>query len=165
MALFVAPNRVQYGLAVATQEQIVNSNMTGSRLETERAIEYILGFDDYDYCYNTVEIYEEEVLKSLIDDGNIVVLSRGLYDQNAERIGGHSTVLYDYYEIEDVTFFKIYDPLSVNVGSRLEKTYVNICNGQNRGYANEQTDNWIWDGVVVFKIGDYFNTIHNDKLP
>lgn len=55
--------------------------------------------------------------------------------------------------------YDIYDPLPVNVGRSYSKSYQNICDGNVQGFPNETTNNYIWEGVVVYEFGPYKNTI------
>ena len=75
-------------------------------------------------------------------------------------------MVYDYYydDTNEIFMYNIYDPGSVNVGSTYAKSYENICNGNNQGFPNENTSFYIWEGVVVFNVGSYLNTIVNDEL-
>ena len=54
------------------EEQISASTVNGGTpLETENAVEYILGCGNYDICHSAYEIYSEEILRSRRREGHI----------------------------------------------------------------------------------------------
>lgn len=146
-----------------TEEQIQASNDTGTLNETQHVIEYILGMENDDYYYCISQIYDEVTLKSALDLGYPVIITRGWYRNDGVRDGGHATVIYNYYydSTKNVYLYEIFDSDSI-VGT-YSKSYTNICNGRIEGFQGEKTDRGKWEGIVVYKIGDYMNTIPNNQ--
>lgn len=80
-------------------------------------------FDEYGILYDTIFVKGEETLKKIIDSGEISILcldtsylSSGSYNSRIGRFydfsGGHFVVLTGYLELENETYFEIYDPNS-----------------------------------------------------
>lgn len=140
-------------------DQITSANLGASVEETERTIEYIL---DTNNCYSSFRnIYDEVTLRSLLDCSNPVILSRGWYNSNGERNGGHCTIIYDYYwdSSRNIYMYKIFDPWDVNVGETYERSYQSIRDGRNPAFTGDIIDTGKWDGIIVYMNGDYQNTI------
>ena len=136
-------------------EEIEAANGDGTNGQTEMALEFILKSDN---VYSTYfKIYSEAALRAMLDAGSPVIVSRGWYDSNNERNGGHSTIIYSYYwdSTYNVYMYNIYDPSPVNTGSSYSRSYQSLCNGR----KGDISDRGIWEGVVVYKIGNYTNTI------
>ena len=148
-----------------TDEQIEESNYRGSSLKMESAIDYILGSADT-YSANW-SIYSEETLRSLLDAGNVVIITRAWCDDNGESNSSHATLIYDYwFDSENGDYaFGIMDPGPVGIGSIYSRSYAWICNGRNGDFPTDTEDTGVWCDIVVFQIGDYTNTIPWPGLP
>ncbi|MBQ8827865.1 MAG: RICIN domain-containing protein, partial [Clostridia bacterium] len=155
-----------------TDEQISEADESGTIEEAIEAAEYILGAKDMFYEADGY-IYSESVLRQVLADGNIVVVSRGNYgtseNKNSDstsggRNGGHSIVVYGYYEIAEdsgVYAYRVLDPGRETEGEGTHNcTYEWLCNGNN-GISNidlnPYRDGFIWDGTWVSKKGEWFD--------
>ena len=138
-------------ISAATDEGTVN--------HTELAMEYILGSENvYSAQWG---VYKEDTLRALLDAGTPVIVARGWYIES-ERIGGHSTVIYDYYWDDELSvyMYEIFDPSPVNAGRPYARSYASICNGNNAiPNSDDVTDTGIWESSVVFEVGSYSSTI------
>ena len=146
---------------IPSDEQISEANDPADVSQTARSVERLLGSDN---CYSIWgEIYSESVLRSLLDSSTPVVALRGWYN-NDIRSGGHYVVIYDYYFDNSLGtyMYNIFDPSPVNVGSSYSKSYQAICNGRN-GLTFQEIDSGIWEGIVVFEVGAYTETIAYPK--
>ncbi|MBO4860157.1 MAG: RICIN domain-containing protein, partial [Clostridia bacterium] len=142
-----------------TNTQISNANQPNTVGGTEDALEFILGSDN---VYSKWEkIYSESTLRSMIDNNNPVIISRGWYRIDGTRNGGHDTIIYGYHwdEVYNIYVYDIYDPSPVNIGSSYYRSYQSICNGNSPAIPTDPNDNGIWEGIVVYEIGPYTNTI------
>ncbi len=141
-----------------TSNQITQANDGASINETKNAIEYILSSNN---GYGRYEIYSEQNLRTLLDNGNPVIVLRGWYNSSKIRGGGHYTIIYDYYwdSTNGIYLYKIYDPLPENIGSAYDRSYQSICNGRNPAFASDITDTGVWEGIVVYKKSVYQDTI------
>ena len=97
----------------------------------------------------------------MLDNNNPVMLARGLYDNNI-RIGGHFIIVYDYHwdSTNNIYLYDIFDPAPVNSGRSYARSYQSICNGRNPAFSTDERDSGIWEGIVVYQVGDYTNTIN-----
>jgi hypothetical protein len=142
-----------------TAEQIDLANDTGSILEIEQAIECFSGISaTYSSDGN---IYSSEVLRSLLDQSNIVIACRAKYD-GLIRQPGHAIVIYGYHwdANESMYVYDIFDPAPVNSGSSYSSSYENICNSSVQKHSADQVgEEQIWDRIVTYRIGDYDNVI------
>ena len=155
-AVYVKLNAITFN---PTSTQISNANSGGTVSETEAAVEYILASNN---CYSTWgNIYSESTLRNILDSENPVVILRGWYNTSGKRTGGHYVVIYDYYwDLNNNTYmYEIFDPWSPNVGDAYSRSYQSICNGRNPAFNGDVTDTGIWEGVVVYEIGNYLNTV------
>ncbi len=126
----------------------------GTVVESEEALEYLTGLPCYSASY---KIYSESTLRSILDSGYPVRISRGTYDiASEERLSGHATVIESYYwdASSNNYIYVIYDPWPVNQGRYLYYTYDRIC--RENISASEQT---IWESIVVYQKGNYTITI------
>ena len=107
------------------------------------------------------DIYDENTLRSLLDNSNPVIILRGWYDYNYTRKGGHFVVIYTYYfdSTNKVYLYNIFDPWTVNVGANYSRSYQSICNGRNKAFSSDMSDTGVWEGIVVYKKNDYLNKI------
>lgn len=141
-----------------TVTQIATSNVSATVTETEQALEYILGSNDIYSKWGS--IYSESVLRTLLDNNPVIIL-RGWYNSSGTRRGGHYVVIYDYHwdSTNELYVYDIFNPGSLNIGSSYSRSYQSICNGMVRAYQTDITDDGIWEGIVVYKSGNYKNTI------
>ena len=141
-----------------TAEQISAATLGGYPSDTAAALEYILEYQHSAYGVQ-YKIYSESVLRSLLDDSNPVIISRGRYSlESGFRWDGHAIVAIDYYYDTEINnyVYVILDPWPVNEGDVKFKTYSEIC----REIDDENnTIVHIWDGVTVYQKGNYSNTI------
>lgn len=136
-----------------TPEQLEIADDGGSIDDTVEALEYIIGSDN---VYGVEEkVYGELALRDILDNSGPVLITRGNYVGN-NYIGGHFYVIYDYHldDQDSIYWYDIYDPL----GQQYSRTYNYLINGNNSTY-NQEPDLLIWDGVVVYKVGNYQNLI------
>ncbi len=136
-----------------TQRQICQEvkgsiiNDTGTLIETVEAANFASGFSDYIID----DVLSENNLKTLLDNGNPVILSRGVYDSSGRRTGGHATVVFGYYMDGSTARFLIRDPWPIisnpwpdsPAGQTYELDYATICDGSATGF-----DNSIWDSSI-----------------
>ena len=122
-------------------------------------MEYLTGID----CYSAKKIYSEEVLQSLLDESYPVRISRGVYDNSGNRTSAHASVITNYYWDSAINeyVYVIFDPSPVGQGRIRNWTYEAICDGSS---TTPRTDNGIWDRVIVYKKGDYTNTMDNPSI-
>ena len=141
-----------------TSEQIYISTGGGTIFQAQSAVSYILGSDDVYAEYK--RIYSESTLRSLLDAGTPVIISRGWYS-GGTRDGGHDVVIYDYYWDSNTgaCMYNILNPSPVGSGRTYSQSYQSICDGRNPISKEDVKDNGIWESVVVFKVGNYPNTI------
>lgn len=140
-------------------EQIAQANEGATLSETKRAADYIIGWDKYYYANN--KRYSEDTLRSLLDINNPVAISRSVLSSDGTLKDPHLVVIYDYEwnAQRNEYLYKIYDP-DYNVGGRsYEKSYNAICNGQAGRPGLGEQDNRIWSGLLIYKEGNYTNTI------
>jgi len=143
-----------------TDAQIEAANTSANVQKTAQAVEYILGSSGNTY-YNFGAVYDDVTLNGLLDAGNIVVALRGTYNESGTRTGGHYIVIYDYYWDSDLEMdlYKIHDPWSVGSGKSYIRSYFWIRNGSNHVASTDVRDYRVWDGIVVFRIGSYTQTV------
>lgn len=155
---------------VPTDNEVAAVTFGGSSDAEALAINYLLGLDKNNnqraYATKSEHIYSKAVLQSLLDDGYPVLINRGTYI-GGERVGGHASVIYDYFRDETTgqILFSIYDPwpqASDNSpgGQIYHKSYEWICDStvflddDNYGIIGR-----VWDSAVVFMYCDqYSNT-------
>ena len=139
-----------------TAAQISQATKSGTVYHTKEALEYILDYQHPVYAAEN-KIYSETVLRSLLDDSNPVIITRGKYPDlgGGSRDGGHAMVIIHYYYDSSKSdyVYVVLNPEPVNVGSVERKTYSEICR------ETEQDIIHIWDGIVVYQKGNYANTI------
>ena len=142
-----------------TAEQIAQSNETNDLTGTKNILNFILG-SSMAYC-QWHKIYSESNLRAMIDANNPVIIARGWYSSNGDRNGGHDTIIYGYHwdTTYDMYVYDIYDPAPVGTGSSYYRSYQSICNGNSPAIPTDPNDNGIWEGIIVYKIGPYSNTI------
>lgn len=141
-----------------TASQKYNARSGGYLYEMDDAINYILGSTMLTY-YAYKKIYSENVLRSILDIHPIII-TRGVYDTEGIRIKAHAIILHSYYYDEEFGRWRyvIYDPEPMNRGEIKEISYDALCAG-NEATISSETNIWVWDGIVVFRQGDYRNTI------
>lgn len=116
---------------------------------------------------DSYSIFEEEILIRFINDGHVVYICRGWYDEDSIRNGGHAYLVYGYtkeivngivelrYLIRDPYPTSKPDPWETptsTIGITHLWSYDRICNG---GIE----DTGIWDGYVVVNTEYATNTI------
>ncbi|MBR5767092.1 MAG: RICIN domain-containing protein, partial [Clostridia bacterium] len=138
-----------------TSTQIEEANHGATVSETEQALEFLLSSLNVYSIWG--KIYSEAVLRSLLDSGNPVIILRGWYNASNVRDGGHYVVIYNYHwnAENNLYVYDIYDPGPVNIGSSYFRSYQSICNGHNTTYGTDKYDNGIWEGVVVYALGNH----------
>ena len=65
-----------------------------------------------------------------------------------------------YKKEHNIYLYDIYDPWDVNEGASYSSSYQSICNGRTESFTGDLNDFGIWEGIVVFEVGDYLNTIN-----
>ncbi len=136
-----------------------NNNVTGTLQDISQAIEYILTSDDNTYFADN-RIYSEQDLINILGSTPVVAyLRRTETVARGKNSGGHFVVIYGYDS--DTNKFKIHDP--ANVDDKItQASYQELCTGI---VVTECTETectkvaYIWQGVLVFKVGNYENTI------
>jgi hypothetical protein len=142
-----------------TPTQITDVNTAATVGEAEEALEYILASDNVYSVWG--KIYSETNLRAMLNNNNQVIIMRGWYDGSDNRIGGHFVIIYGYHwdSANGIYLYDIYDPWNVNSGSSYSQSYQSICNGRNPAFALDRADTGRWEGIVVYKSGNYSNTI------
>lgn len=117
------------------------------------------------HCSDFGLIFEENVLKDLLDQGIPVIIGRvGIYKDNPE--GGHFTVIVGYEEDSTYgTLYEIYDPWNVNEGSIYYHSYEWLLCGQNQGFESEAMDYSAWFCVIAFGVKDDLSVVRNPYYP
>ncbi len=151
-AVYIKLNQV---VATPTTDQISSANIGGSIIDTEEVLEYFLAADP-SFCYSAQRVYSELTLRSLLDDEIPVIITRGWYDSNGNRNGGHATIIYDYYldPTSNVYMYYIFDPWMTSSGLEI-RSYSSICNGLSPVTNYDVVDNGKWEGIITFCKGDY----------
>lgn len=139
-----------------------NVNRRGDAYQTSKAVEYILGWPGSTY-YTNDRIYSETTLRSLLDTGNAVIISRArIQEQDGEfkATDGHAYLIFDYaYDATQGGYvYYIYDPSQELDNPLRIKSYSWICSApDDRPGSNGEMMYWNW--AVTFAFGDYQNTI------
>ena len=83
-------------------------------------------------------------------------------DSYGVRNGGHFVVIYDYHwdSAHGYYVYDIFDPWDVNIGENYARSYQSICNGRTPAFSGDRVDTGVWEGIVVYKCGNYLNTIN-----
>ncbi len=139
-------------------------NEGGNREEAHRAIQYYIGNisgASINSVYKDYFIYSETNLKRFLDDGYVVYISRGWYDDINDpnsSDSGHATLIYGYVVIGTEYRFLVRDPWPVNEGETYMMSYEKLCNGRNC-QPDETADTGVWRGSVVYNTSYSNNTI------
>ena len=56
--------------------------------------------------------------------------------------------------------FNIAAPWMTDANNSYSASYQKICNGRTESFTGDLNDIGIWEGIVVFEVGDYLNTIN-----
>ena len=170
LAVYINPLIGGTETLVPTKGQIAAAIFGGSADAEALAINYLLGMDKNNnvkaYATKPEHIYSKAVLQSLLDDGYPVLINRGEYEDGV-RVGGHASVIYDYFQDEETgqILFTIYDPWpqasnNSSGGQIYHKSYEWICNSMEFSNADSAgIIGKVWDSAVVFMYCDqYSNT-------
>ena len=90
-----------------------------------------------DNSFNTTVknvLKEKKLLKTLTTRGPVII-TRGWYDNEGNRNGGHATIIYGYKFNEDTNAYDYYinDPWEPNIGSSYTRQYEEIVDGSSTG--------------------------------
>ena len=131
----------------------------GNITQIEQALEYIMG--DNNVYSAAGQIYDEQTLRSLLDDSISIVLLQGFYSEIYGAIDGHAMVVADYYWDSSVGKYKyvVFDPWEVGEGDVYSWEYTRLLCSDMGFYEGYGVCQYIWDGIVVVEEGDYLNTI------
>lgn len=172
----VPNDRTQSAAVQAVKNQAVN--VGGTNTEARKAANF----------YNTGKIsdnslslaaadnvrYSEALVRRFLNDGHVIYISRGEYNEDNERDGGHAYVIVGYTTVYSNGALRynyiLYDPWPKNVpnpwdsprvtiGQNYIRSYQWICNGRK---SNTYSDNKIWDGIVVVTTTYAANTLDSD---
>lgn len=166
-----------------TQDQAVSAvlgyivNTAGSLTDTICAASYYrsgnINTNQLNLVSGSGKIFSENTLRRFLDDGHVVFIARGKYDENNVRKSGHATLIIGYTTvIVNGTLqyrYIIYDPYpnpkpspwsssQATTGQVLTQSYAWICNGQN-ALNGEKTNEYIWDQYIVVETAYSDNTI------
>ena len=143
-----------------TQEDAVihvkgsNVNQAGSATEIIEAFRFYVSSEENeedipDLLAKERQIYSENILKSILDQGHVVFLCRGRYNASNSRESGHATLLIGYVFVDGNCMFLIRNPSAP--GSTEWYTYERIVREQ------QGTDVEIWDGCIIMSNAPYVN--------
>lgn len=112
------------------------------------------------------EIFSASALRSILNGGDILFISRGNYYSSNRRNGGHALAIVGYTTsfingIIDYRYF-VYDPWPssepdpwdtpvITAGQAYLASYTWICNGRNRLSNDPLNDIGIWEGYIILK--------------
>ena len=141
------------------------SNDKGSLEQAQQAINYYISNiagASIDTLIKRRVIYSEENLIRFLNDGHVVYVGRGLYDNmndGSTQNGGHLILIYGYVIIDTEVYFLIKNSFPENIGKTETISYDKLCYGTNiKMYEDE--DNGIWYSTIVI------NTSYaNDTIP
>ena len=139
--------------------EIESATDAGRPVEAMQALAYITGRNDVFFASGM--IYDEATLRSLLDYSIPIIIYRGWY-KGSVRTGGHVTVIcgYSWDSEEQLYRYRIVDPWPVNDGCSYYRSYKWICNGGDGTAVYDDKDDGIWESVILYKVGDYDNTIN-----
>lgn len=118
--------------------------------------------------------YSESTLRLFLNDGHVIYISRSEYTENNERRYGHAYVIVGYtteYSNGVLQYnYILYDPWpesepdpwdspEITSGQSYAKSYQWICNSRKAG---AQSENKIWDGLMVVATTYAGNTLDSD---
>lgn len=160
----VPSNRTQ---ARAVEEAATDSRNSGTYDDAKRAANYYSSGDistnPHGFIPYKNRILSEENLRSVLDDGHVLYISRGHYTEENERGRGHAYVIVGYTTNivgTELTYqFTLIDPYPENppdpwdnptstTAQEKNKSYQWICNGRSVS-AISGGDIGIWDGFIV----------------
>ena len=160
--------RTQSEAVLAVKGSVINEG--GTLTEAIQAANYY-GSGSIDdstpsYTKHSKVILQEAVLRQFLEDGHCVYVSRGWYDENNTRSGGHAYAIVGYFTIAEAGSLKykyiVRDPDPIvqpqnwdttatpTTGQTRQRSYAWICNGRNH-QEDEPGDIGIWTGFVVVK--------------
>ena len=125
----------------------------GFAWDTAAALQYVSGRTDVHYeCWR---IYDEGTLQSLLNQSVPVIICRARYE-NGTRENGHAWVIIGYeVDEEDRTWYHMLDPFFTDYVQKHSYQWISTGNSE----VGEYVDHHLWDGIVVYQVGNYDQTI------
>ena len=139
-------------------------NRGGTRAEAQQAINYYISNINgasLDTVIKEYVVYSEENLVRFLDDGHVVYIARGWYDDMDDpnsRDGGHATLIYGYTVIDSEIWFLVRDPWPVDEGETYMISYEKLCKGTDYK-PGEESDNGVWYASIVINTSYVNETI------
>lgn len=129
-------------------------NESGNRAEAQQAINYYISNisgASIDTVIKEHVIYSEENLVRFLDNGYVIYIARGWYEDTNDpttREGGHATLIYGYTTVDSEIWFLVRDPWPINKGKSYIISYDKLCNGANCK-PGEESDTGVWSASIV----------------
>ena len=145
-------------------------NEGGTIIEAQTAINYYIS-NINEASINTVyysqAIYSEENLLRFLDDGYVLYIVRGWYEDindSNSMTGAHATLIYGYTMTNSDIWFLVRDPWPVDKGETFKMSYEKLCNGRNYQVGeNEDIGVWIQSIVVDTSYDNITEAYYFDK--
>lgn len=166
-ALVWYKDRGERVLDVDANQKHVTREVGALASETEEILAYAIGAESTHktYAYGN-KIYSESALQNMLDQGYPIILLRYHYSIDTNLlVGGHAVVIhsYEWNDEQGDWMYTVYNPYPLTTGAIETFTYTELCQGQKFLDVDDSDEkvlvNYLWEGVVVFKVDGYDDTI------
>ncbi len=109
-----------------------NLNQGATMKQVKKVINF---YSDGELKVTRKNVLSEEKLLKRLETRGPVIISRGWYDSNGVRNGGHNTIIYGYELNESSNTYEFYinDPWEPNIGKSYTRTYDELVDGRTSG--------------------------------